>query len=171
MDPKTKLLKQLEKYQLQDGEYRFVARITFLEYNEPIDPSLFALELPGDVTRIDQTTQEVGLAKGDLGDEEIAVKVTREFFEALISKDYAKAGQLYEGMPVARLKEEIGTTINIVRIISIGEPSPFPRPGMGLRVPYEIEIEVDGVKSVKKFRAQVRAVYNQPDRWTIAGGI
>ena len=171
VEPKTKLLQQLETYKHDGDDYAFVSRRTFLEYNEPIDPAIFTLDLPADVVHIDQTTQAVGLPRGDLSDEEIAVEVVRQFFEALIAEDYAKAGQLLAGIPAARIKERFGR-VRCLRILSLGAATPQPIPLVGgLVVPYEIEIEFEGVKSVKKHRAAVRPVYNQPDRWTIHGGI
>jgi len=171
VDPETKLLQQLESYKLEGSDYEFIGRRKFLDYNEPIDPAIFKLNVPAEVVRIDQTTQEVGLAKGDLGDEEIAVEVVRQFFEALIAEDYAKAGQLFEGMPAEKMAQGFGK-IKFLRIVSIGRPAPHPRPETRfLCVPCEVEIQADGTKSVRKFVANVRAVYNQPDRWTIGGGI
>ncbi len=171
VDPKTRLLQQVQTYKRDGDDYAFVSRRTFLEYNEPIDPAIFTLDLPANVVRIDQTTQEVGLAKGDLSDEEIAVEVVRQFFEAMIAEDYAKAGQLFEGIPAARMEETFGRA-KWLRILSLAAATPQPIPLVGgLVVPYEIEIEFEGVKSVKKHRAAVRPVHNQPDRWTIHGGI
>jgi hypothetical protein len=40
-----------------------------------------------------------------------------------------------------------------------------------LCVPFEVELETGGTKSTKKGTAYVRSVYNQPDHWTIGGGI
>ena len=56
----------------------------------------------------DQINPIVGLEKGDLTDEEIAAKVAREFFEAVIAADYRKAGLLYEGIPAEKMKETFG---------------------------------------------------------------
>ncbi len=121
--------------------------------------------------RIDMTTQVVGLSKGDLTDEEIAVKVAREFFEALIAKDYGRAGAIYSGMPASRMKEGFGR-IEFLRIISVGDPTPHPRAETRfLQVPCEVELRVEGQTQVKKFMPNIRAVYNQPDRWAIGGGI
>ena len=52
-----------------------------------------------------RSNRTIGLEKGDLTNDEIAAKVAREFFEALIAEDYAKAGLLLEGMPAERMKE------------------------------------------------------------------
>ena len=137
----------------------------------PIEPALFALDLPKDVMVIDQTTQEIGLARGDLSEKDIAVKVVRSFFEALIAGDAAKAGLLYEGLPAAKLQEAFART-KFLRIVSVGEPTPAADAGAGaVSVPCEVETEENGVEQVQDFHPRVRQVYNQPDRWTISGGI
>lgn len=171
VDPSSKLVQRIEKWRQQNGQYAIESRWDYLEYNQPADPNVFVLNLPEGVTRIDQTTQEVGLAKGDLSDEQIAVKVARDFFEALIAKDYAKAGQLFSGMPAAKT-EDVFREVRFLRIVSIGAAEPHPMPETrGLVVPCQIEIEKQGVKLVHEFRPGIRAVYKQPDRWTIFGGI
>ncbi len=172
VDPETKLLQQRESYRLKGGEYEFVGQVRYLDYNNPADSEIFVLKAPADVIRVDQTTQEVGLAQGALSGEEIAVEVARQFFEALIAEDYAKAGKLLEGMPGEKMKQMFGS-IKVVRIGSIGPVAPHPNPGTkGLIVPCTVEIERDGTISEWKLdRLGVRQVYNQPGRWTIFGGI
>ena len=130
------------------------------------------LTAPADVVRVDQTTQEVGLIQGQLSNEEIAVEVARQFFEALIAKDYNKAGKLLEGIPADRMQQMFGN-IKVIRIISIGPVAPHPNPGTkGLVVPSIVEIEKRGeISEWKLDRLGVRQVYNQPGRWTIFGGI
>jgi len=121
---------------------------------------------------IDQTTQEIGLPKDDLTDEQIAMKVAREFFEALIAEDYAKAGRLYEGIPAEKLKDAFSGEGRVLRVVSVGTPTPHPnRAPRFLRVPCQIEIEVNGQREIKTFTPFIRPVYNQPDRWGIGGGI
>lgn len=175
VDRATNLVTAIEFYKLKDGKYQYVELIEYYDYNQPIDAEMFSLDnddIPADVTRIDQTTQEIGLVQGDLTDKEIAVKVVREFYEALIAKDYAKAGQLYSGAPADKMRER-WEKMNVVRIISIGEPIPHPTPGVGgFQVPCKIEIERDGVKSIyEPYGPGVRPVHGQPDRWNIHGGV
>ncbi len=170
VDPKTKLLLRHDVYRLKKGTFELAGSTEYLEYNQPIDPAVFTLEVPPHITRVDQTTQDIGLVQGDLSDEEVAVEVVRQFFEALIAKDYAKAGQLMEGMPGGKL-EELYNRINFVRIISIGEPSPYKR-NRSLKVPCKIEVNVGGESKVFEPHGPfVRQVHNQPERWTICGGI
>ena len=114
----------------------------------------------------------IGLEKGELSEEDICVKVVREFFLALKTKNYAKAGQVFSGMPASKIEEYFGK-LNVVQIISIGKPYPHPTPGVGgYRVPCEIEIEHNGEKHImKKSGVCVREVHGQPERWNIHGGI
>jgi hypothetical protein len=172
VDPETKLLQQSESYKLEDGEYKFLGRTRYLDYNNPADSEIFVLKPAADVIRADQTTQEVGLAQGALSVEEIAVEVARQFFEALIAEDYAKAGKLFGATPGEKMKEMFGI-LKFVRVGSIGPVAPHPNPGTkGLIVPCTVEIEKDGkIGEWKLDRLGVRQVHNQPGRWTIFGGI
>ncbi|MBI5095618.1 MAG: hypothetical protein HZB26_24685 [Candidatus Hydrogenedentes bacterium] len=170
VDPETKLLLTREVYRMKDGVNALVETTEYLDYNEPIADEVFTLDVPHDAVQIDQTTHAVGLVQGNLSNEEIAVKVVREFFTALIKKDYATAGQLMEGMPADKVKETFGRG-NFTRIISIGTPTPYA-PNQSLKVPCKIEVEREGKTSVfEPFGPFVRQVYGQPDRWTICGGI
>lgn len=172
VDQATKLVIAIETYQLKDGEYQYVGIMEYYDYNQPIEAKMFKLDetlIPDEAMRIDQVKQEVGLVQGNLTDEEIAIKVVREFLEAVIAKDYATASKLYQGIPVEFLEKQLGKT-KFVRIISIGEPEPSDR-NNSLRIPCKYEVEVDGVKSVVESHPYVRPVFGQPGQWTIDGGI
>jgi hypothetical protein len=169
----TKLVTAMKLYQLKDSEYQYKDLMEYYGYNQPIEAKMFILDgVPADVMRIDQTTQEVGLVQGQLSDEEIAVEVARQFFEALIAVDYSEAGRLLEGMPADRMQQLLGH-IKFLRIISIGPAGPHPiSETRGLVVPCTVEIEKEGEISEWKFeRLGVRQVHGQPGRWTIFGGI
>ncbi|MFH1614642.1 MAG: zf-HC2 domain-containing protein [Planctomycetota bacterium] len=173
VDQATKLVISTELYKLQGGQYQKVMTLEYYDYNQPIDPKMFTMDdIPDDVMRVDQTTQEIGLAQGDLTGKEIAVKVIRQFYEALIAKDYAEAGRLFEGIPAEKIQEIFGN-MNIVRIVSIGEAVPHPMPGVGgFQVHCKIEIEKNGVKSIyEPYGPGVRPVHGQPGRWGIHGGV
>lgn len=171
VDQATKLVTAMDVYQMKDNEYQHRGLVEFHDYNQEIDPEMFTLddEVPADAIRVDQTTQEVGLAQGDLSNEEIAVEVARQFLEALIDNDYAKTGKLIGGVPADWVKQQSFGKTKVLRIISIGSPSPHPNPGtMGLVVPCVVEIEEDGqVGQWKLDQLGVRPVYNQAGRWQI----
>jgi hypothetical protein len=173
VDPETKLLQQEERYKLEDGEYKFLGRTRYLDYNNPADSEIFVLKPPADVFRVDQTTQEIGLAQGNLSDDEIVVEVATQFFQALIDEDYAKAGLLWGGIPPERIKT-IFHVLKFVRIVSIGKVVPHSNPLTGgLSIPCEIEIEhtETGERMTETINPGIRKVHGRPDRWTIFGGI
>lgn len=177
VDQATKLVKSIELYKQNGDRYEYEGKLEFRDYNIAIDPELFSLEdeTPADVIRVDQVSQMVGLAQGDLSDEEIATEVVRQFFQALINKDYEKAGMLFGGIPAEKMQEWFGK-INVVRIVSIEKPKPHPIPGVGgFVVPCEVELEdKDGNKSIwKPYGPAVRPVdpESQPNRWNLHGGI
>lgn len=172
VNARTKLLEEIQKFRISGDEATLVTRLRYADYNQPIDPDVFVLTAPPGFVTINETTQVIGLVKGDLTDEQITVKVVREFFEALIARDYGKAGQLLSGLPAAKVEEVFGKT-NIVRIVSIGQPQLNPpMGGRGYVVSCKFEVERDGVKHIEeKPTVRVRAVHSQPDRWTIYGGL
>jgi hypothetical protein len=175
VDPATNLVTCIEAYRLRNGIYEYEGRQEYYNYNQPIPDEMFTLEdeLPDDVIVVDQLTQEVGLAQGQLSEDEVAVEVVRRFFEALIAKDYVEAGRLIGGIPADPVEQEFGR-MNLLRILSIGPAAPHPELGTKARVvPCILEIEVDGeIRHRKWDRMGVRQgfVYNQPGRWTICDG-
>ena len=170
VDQATKLVNIVELYKLEDGEYHKVMTSEYFDYNIPIDAAMFTFsDIPDDVMQLDQTTQEVGLAQGQLTDKEITAEVVRQFLEALIAQDYAKAGRLFSGTPAERMKKAYGQ-IRFIRIISIAEPVPHSLTG-GLYVPCTVEIEENGeISQWQPEHSYVRQVHGQPDRWEIIGG-
>ncbi len=174
VDQATKLVTVLETYGQTKQGYELISTQEYYDYNIPIDEKIFTFEgeLPEDVVKIDQTTQEVGLVQGNMTDEEIAVEVARQFFEALIAEDYAKAGQLLEGTPADYMKKIFGP-MKFLRVISVGPVEPHPNPATrGVVVPVTVEFEKEGQLIEHTFeQLGVRQVYNQPGRWTIFGGI
>ena len=153
IDQATKLITSIELFRLKDGDYQKTGTIEYFDYNQPIAASVFALNIPADAIVVDQTSQEVGLLQGNLTEKEIAVEVVRQFFEAMIAKDYAKASPLYEGIPAEKLEKEFFPKLKIVKIVSIGEPVPSILTG-GYKVPCVLEIEENGkIKAVVAIRA------------------
>jgi hypothetical protein len=169
VDPRAKLVERITSYRRTGQEWEEVAHYQYLDYNKPIDPKVFQPDMPKDIAVSDQITRKPGLVKGDLPDEEIAKKVVRAFFEALIAGDYENAGMMYEGVPAKKLKEGFGP-IKFLRIIEIGKPAPAPSV-QALRVPAKVEIEMNGRRREEEFLPFVRQPYGQPDRRVISGGI
>jgi hypothetical protein len=174
VDRATRLVICTELYRLRDGKYEYESRKEYYDYNRPIPDDMFSLddEIPDDVILVDQTTREVGLAQGQLSEDEVAVEVVRRLFEALIAKDYVQAGKLLNGIPADIIEQNYGQ-LNVLRILSIGPAAPHPEIGtQGRVVPCIVELEKDGETSQWKFdRIGVRQVYDQPGRWTICDGL
>ena len=172
VDQATKLVTAIKFYQFKDGEYQYQSVLELNGYNQPIDAKVFALDdVPADVIRLDQTTQEVGLEQGNLTDEEVAAEVVRKFFEALIARDYAKAGRMFGGVPGERVQKKYGH-IRFIRIVSIGKPVLNPATNE-LKVPYVVEVEENGIITEWKTKNNyipVREVHGQPGRWATTGG-
>lgn len=174
VDANTKLVTKVEKKQLNEGAYVKERIAEFYDYNKPIAAGRFELddEVPADIVRVDQVSNVVGLAQGQMSDDEVAVEVAKQFFEALVKDDYDKAGRLLEGFGAAYLRQAMGD-MRVVSVVSVGAVQEHPNPSTkGVVVPCVVEVEKDGKLEQMKFdRLGVRPVYNQPGRWTIFGGI
>ena len=167
IDQATRLVNAIEFYKLRNGEYEHMKTMEFYDYNQPVDAKMFMFkDVSDDAEHIDLMT--VGLAQGNLSDEEIAVEVVRQFFEALIARNYNDASKLFPGVPADEIKEMFGE-INIIRIVSMGKPI-LRSETNNLRVPYEVEVEMEGKKSLwKKQGPLVHHLAGQPNRWAIMG--
>ena len=169
IDQATLLVNAIELYKLRDGEYEYMKTLEFCDYNQPIDAKMFTFEnIPDNAERIDQMT--MGLAQGDLSDEDIAVEVVRQFLDALIARNYDKASKLFLGVPAGEIKEIFGE-LNIIRIVSMEEPIGLPSETKRFRVPYELEIEMESkVTMSKRHEPIVQQLPGQSGRWVIIGG-
>jgi hypothetical protein len=164
IDPETKLVTQIEVYKGgQDQKYVCV----YKDYDyQPFDPNIFDIEkqVPENVERFNGST--FGLEQDNLTDNEIAVKVVREYLDAWINKDYAKAGNLNNGMSSAEMQKRLIEKGNLARIISMGEPAPYSKPN-GIRVPCVIEVEKDsGIEQQEQWFSISRNTCSA-DRWVI----
>ncbi|MEN6428620.1 MAG: hypothetical protein ABFE13_25005 [Phycisphaerales bacterium] len=164
VNPVTKFVVRVDDYWgagVGDGIHK---GIEVLEYNEAMDPRLFVPDFPKDAPLMDQVTQEVGLAQGDMTVKEVAVEVVRQAMEAWAQGDYAGAGKLFGGMP-----PEWFTKFDDIRpahIVSLAEAEPIEdedRPPYQVRCQYETER--DGRKQTITLGLAVLDVDGQPGRW------
>lgn len=174
-DAETKLLIQFEKYRLTGESYELDEKFEFFKYNQFIDDSLFELnDIPDDALIIDQATEEVGIEKGDMTNDEAAMEVVRQCLEAAIVQDYQKVKKMLGGMPGDSL--EIAFCGNsggkILRIVSIDKPVPHEKWKHILCVPCRIEFETPNGNRIASFKPHVKRLENQPgNKWSICGGI
>jgi len=150
IDQPTKLVKAIEIYELKDGRYLDLGVWKYPDYDMAFDARIFSLEdeVPSDVNIVDMMALDIGLEQCDLTNEQIAIKLVREFLEALIVKDYAAASKLiYHETPKeeAEIQKDL-EKINVLRIISIDKtfPPPPDKSRGFLGVSCILEIEKDG---------------------------
>ena len=167
VDPDTKLVTRIDNYWGADGEREFHKGIELLEYNQIIDASLFSPEFPEGTITIDQVSQEVGLAQGDMSNEEAASETVRQALEAWAAADYARAGKLFGGAPPELLLKEHYSSLQPISIISIGSPVPVQNIKPVFRVKCTYEVEHDGQVKTVSPTFTVPAVDGQPGRWFV----
>ena len=168
VDQVTRLVEKEEKFVRWGDRHQHILTTEFFDYNQQIDREMFNIkeELPENVTMIDQSEQEYGLAQGDMTDEEIAVEVTSQFVQALIAKDYDKAGRLFAGLPGFLTEKMLG--VNVLKIISVGPAHPDPDPDLSQMICFGKALgEVGGLYFEFDANIRVAPVSSQPGRWTI----
>lgn len=175
IDQATKLVIASEWYLPQEnGGSKFYGRMEYYDHNIPIDAKMFSLDgVVSDKTKIiDTRTQDVGLAQGNLTDQEIATKVVCEFLEALITEDYTKASQIHVGFSPSEIQKR-SEKEKVVRIVSIDKPVLPNKPSKihprRLYVPCTVEVKKNGriIQQLREFR--VTPVIGRRDRWASQG--
>jgi len=168
VDEDTLLVSRVELYTLEDQRYTLARQFEVIAYNEAIDPAMFTLDLPEDVILTDQLTQQVGMAQGDMTDEQVARAVVRAFVDAILAEDYARAARLLGGLPEETVRKRMTSGPRLVRIVSIGKPTPNPN-GLWLDVHTKIEVEDPdgGDTATVTVPWSVRRLDDQPGRWTL----
>jgi hypothetical protein len=163
VNPTTKLAERVTYYgRRRGGQWKEVKLIEYFDYNKPIDPKVFDLDLPKDVVKVDEIKRPPGLVKGNLTNEQIAAKVAREFLEALIAKDYDKAGLLYGGFPAEKIKASFGR-LNVSRIVEVGPPTAGMHPDP-TALAVSVKVECGGQKPrtwIQTFTPQIRLTDSQ----------
>lgn len=159
-DAQTKLLEGLEVYVHTEKEDVLVLKITDIEYNVEINPSLFALALPQDVIWYGEPKE----LADNLKYQQMTPKETAmAFFQACAREDWDEFLKFWSASAVdQQLKDYLGG----LEIVSIGEPF---KSGLypGWFVPYEIKFK-NGY--TKKMNLAVRND-NPARRYVVDGGI
>ena len=157
VDKKTKLVIRKEVYKVVEDRIELWG--VYKDYdNQPFDPNIFDIEkeIPDDAIRIVHynvdDVNEVGIDEGSLSPEEAHHVVIEEFFNALIAKDYNKAGLLFGGMPPDEVELEFGR-FNVMRLVSIGDRV---KRGDGLPSHYPCVVEIKENGNLSQWEPKVR---------------
>ena len=158
-DAGSGLLEAVEIYLVRPSGEVKIFDLSQIDYNQPIDPNTWNLELPADVSWAQ-------LEPPKLPDNEkyasmTAEQAARAFFEACSREDWNEVGKFMSPV-TADLKKYLGG----LEIISLGE-SFTSQAYVGRYVPYEIKLK-DGY--VKKHNLAIRND-NPAGRWQVDGGI
>ena len=133
-DAQSKLLESVQIFLTRPSGEVQIFDLSQIDYNQPIDSSVWKLELPADVSWAQLPEQLSKLPDNEKYASMTAQQVARAFFEACGRKDWNEAGKFMS--PINdRLKEYLGG----LEIVSLGEPfnsKNYP----GRIVPYEIRL-------------------------------
>jgi len=168
IDQATRLVEREEKFEKRGGQFQLERTTEFLDYNQKIDPEMFSLdkELPENVIWID-LSEEVGLAQGDMTNEEIATEVTLQVGQAFIARDFNKVGQLFLGVPGLFIEKMLSPNV-LKKIISVGPVHRDPDPDSNLMIcSCKLIIEVGGQYYETDMKMYAVPVSGQPGRWMI----
>jgi hypothetical protein len=161
-DAKTQRLEGVEAYLHQPGGDVLIFATERIEYDQPFDPTVFAVELPKNVASWKEIER--------LPDNEKYEKLTprdaaRAFFEACGKEDWTEAQKFFP-MP---LNEKFKSGLGGLKIVSLGEPFPSKgyAGGKGWFIPYVIKLR-NG--EVKKFNLAMRRD-NPANRYVVDGGL
>jgi len=172
VESKTKLISKIEKYENRSQGFELRKTFEFFDYNQPIEENMFTLDQ--DVTAhtrtINLSEKEAGLPQDNMTDKEIAEKVTRDFFEAVINKDYDRAGQFYLAAP-GFLVEQGFMGANVLKILSVGLAHRDPDPDSNvMNCSCKVLIEHSG-RYFELDAFMVRLIKSNKDenRWLICG--
>lgn len=160
-DAKTELLESMQAYLVTRSGEVLIFELTNIEYNPTLDPGIFQIELPSQVS-----WQESGT--GNLLENEkpapmSAHQAARAFFEACARGDWAEVQKFWE-LPVDdNFKQYLGG----LELISLGGTSTSALFGTAELIPYEIKLK-DG--TVKKHTLGLKKD-GKTGSWHVDGGI
>lgn len=174
VDPISKLVLRMDLYDDEDddeGNY-FVTGyrkgIEVLEYNQPydsklFDPNHFLLSFKDSVV-IDQVSEPVGMAEGDLRTQDAAYEVARQGLEAWAADDYETAGLLFGGAPKEYFERR--QYLKPVSDIEVIEVNPHEWNGSKFKVRCNFVAEQNGELITMNAELPV-SNKGQPGRWFI----
>ncbi len=146
-DAKTQRLEGMDAYlhRWSGGEVLVLA-VERIEYDQPIDPTLFVLKLPEDVHLVDwrKEYKEPQPVPGNEKYEKMTPKeAARAFFDACAREDW---DEVQKFMP-ERLDEGFKRKWGGLKIVSLGEPF-HVKTYYGWYIPYEVKYKEEGGKKM-----------------------
>lgn len=158
-DPESGRLVGAKFYCRADDKEVLVLEIAKIQYNPPLDDSVFKLEIPEGIV---WSREPQRLPDNEKYEKMTPAEAARAFFEACAKKDWDEAEKFFP-MPIdTRLRDLFGG----LEIIRLGEPFQS-KPYGGWFVPYEIRLS-EG--QVLKHNLALRKD-NPAHRWQVDGGI
>jgi hypothetical protein len=157
-DAQTERLEAVQIYLVRSSGEVQIFDLSQIDYDQPIDSSVWQLNLPADVSWYQEPQKLPDNEKyASMTPEEAA----RAFFEACAKEDWTEVGKFYSPV-TGMIKDYLGG----LEIVSLGQA--FTSKSYGGRfVPYEIKLKNGGVK---KHNLAVRND-NPAHRWQVDGGI
>jgi hypothetical protein len=157
-DSQSELLESVQIYVARPSGEVPIFDLSQIDYNEPIDPKVWQLELPADVSWVEEPQK--------LPDNQKYVSMTAEqaaraFFEACGRNDWVEVGKF-----ISPVNQQFKDYLGGLQLLSLGD-SFSSKAYSGRFVPYEIKLS-DG--AVKKFNLALRND-NPTARWQVDGGI
>jgi hypothetical protein len=159
-DSQTELLESVQAYLSAKSGEALILDIDQIEYNQPIDPAVFTLQLPTNVAWA--PTKHELLADKEKYAPMTASEAARAFFEACGREDWAAAEKFWFGP----LDDELKALLGGLKVISIGQPFHSAAGGDPF-VPYEIQSKSGEIKKFNLHLSQVPTT----GRWLVSGGL
>ena len=152
-DAQTKLLEAVQFYLVRPSGETLIFDLNQIDYNQPIDPKVWQLDLPADVSW-EQEPQK--LPDNEKYASMTAEQAARAFFEACSREDWNEAAKF-----MSPINEQLKQYLGGLEIVSIGES--FASKSYGGRfVPYEIKLRP------QEFNARVSKT-NSAKRYVLTG--
>ena len=157
-DSQSELLESVQIYLARPSGEVLIFDLSQIDYNQPIDPKVWELDLPADVSWFQ--------APQTLPDNEKYVSMTAEqaaraFFEACGHNDWAEVGKF-----ISPVNQQLKDYLGGLQLLSLGD-SFSSKAYSGRFVPYQIKL-LDG--TIKKLNLALRND-NSSGRWQVDGGI
>ena len=155
-DAQTELLESVQIYLVRPSGEVQIFDLSQIDYNQPIDPGVWKLDLPADVSWAQLPEDLVKLPDNQKYASMTAEQAARAFFEACARKDWVEAGKF-----MSPINENLKRYLGGLEIVSLGE-SFTSKTYPGRFVPYEIKLPV------QEFNLRV-SNSNSAKRYVVAG--